>query len=565
MRYLWKYEDAPAASEVRAFAQAIRAPEVVAKILMQRGVHNADDARAFLKPKLENLHDPFKMLGMDRAVERILRAIERGEAVMVFGDYDADGTTSVALMTHYLKRHLAEVIPYIPDRHEEGYGLSITGMERAAEAGCGLVIALDCGIKGHREIEWANDHGLDVIVCDHHLPGSSLPEAWAILNPKQDGCSYPYKELCGCGVGFKLMQGVQQALEAPFEELVEYLDLVAVAISADLVPITGENRILAFHGLQQLQESPRPGLKACLPNSAQSLSMGDVAFQVAPRINAAGRLQHGIFAVEMLMSETEDAGNDWGERITRNNEDRKEVERTIAREALEMLRADNSTKIRKTTVVYHEGWHKGVVGIVASRLQSHYYRPTVVLTESNGFITGSVRSVKGFDVHAAIESCADLLEQFGGHASAAGLSMHPDKLNAFAERFEEVVASTLDPSLEVPVIRVDAPLEFQEITWDLKRWLNWMEPYGMGNPQPVFAFQGVWDSGRARIVGSDASHLKLQITDGQFEIDGIGFGLANKLDLVRNGRPFNICFRIVENNFRGKRKLEIQAVDIEPS
>lgn len=564
MKYIWKYVESHAASDVSAFAKAIRAPEVVAKVLMQRGVHSPEEARAFLKPKLENLHDPFDMRGMDRAVERVLRAIEQDEPVMVFGDYDADGTTSVALVAHYLKKHLSEVIPYIPDRHQEGYGLSIAGMEHAAEAGCKLVIALDCGIKGHREIDWAHEHGLDVIVCDHHLPGSTLPQALAVLNPKQDDCSYPYKELCGCGVGFKLIQGVQQVLKAPFEELIEYLDLVAVAISADLVPITGENRILAFHGLQRLQESPRPGLKACLPNSEQGLSMGDVAFQVAPRINAAGRLQHGIFAVEMLMSETEDAGRAWGERITRNNEDRKEVERTIAQEALEMLQADESSKNRKTTVVYHERWHKGVVGIVASRLQSHYYRPTVVLTESNGFITGSVRSVKGFDVHAAIESCADLLEQFGGHASAAGLSMIPEKLEAFAERFEEVVARTLDESLEVPVIRIDSALEFHEISWELKRWLNWMEPYGMGNPQPVFAFQRVWDTGRARNVGSDQSHLKLQITDGQNEMDGIGFGLGNKIDLVRNGQPFNICFRLVENHFRGNRKLEIQAVDIEP-
>ena len=562
MKYEWIQEPAPAEEAIRKFADELRAPDVVARILIQRGFDTKEKARAYLKPLWENTHNPLEMRGMSVAIERIEQALANGEAIMVFGDYDADGTTSVALVSTYLQKYHPEIYPYIPDRHDEGYGLSIAGMQRAEELGCKLVIALDCGIKGHREIEWAQSRGIDVIVCDHHLPGATLPPAYAILNPKQPDCTYPYKELCGCGIGFKLIQGLHETAGRPLEELQEYTDLVAVAISADLVPIDGENRILAFYGLKRLMEAPRPGLRACLPQKEGALSMGDVAFQIAPRINAAGRLQHGIQAVQMLMSETLDEGEEWGRRISENNETRKGVEREITQQALTLIESAQWEN-RKTTVVYHPSWHKGVVGIVASKLQAHYYRPTVVLTESKGLITGSVRSVKGFDVHAAIEACEDLLEQFGGHASAAGLSLRPERLDEFTNRFDNVVAQTLDADLEIPRIRVDAELSLADISWDLKRWLDWMEPFGMGNPQPIFALRGVRDTGNARLVGQDQAHLKFALTDGQRQIAGIGFHLGDKMSLISAGQRVDVCFRLVENHFRGQRNLEIQMVDVQ--
>lgn len=560
----WKLKPQPDEQLVQGLVHD-RCPHLAAMLLAQRGITEHAAASTFFRPAFEHLHDPFLMADMLPAVERIERALGENERIMVYGDYDVDGTTAVALVYAFLQRFTGNTTFYIPDRYSEGYGISTQGIEHAKRDGVGLIIALDCGIKSNDKVDLANSFGIDMIICDHHRPGDTLPAAVAVLDPKRDDCPYPYKELSGCGIGFKLVQGIAQRNGIELVELEPLLDLVAVSTACDIVPVNGENRVLTHFGLKRLNNDPRPGIRAMMQmaNVKKRLGVTELVFTIGPRINAAGRIEHGKQAVELLLAKDQAQADQMGLRVDGNNTQRQELDKDMTRDALDLIAQDKVARDAWSTVVFSETWHKGVIGIVASRLIEQYYRPTVVLTASNGKAVGSARSVKGFDVYEAINACSDLLDQFGGHMYAAGLSMPLENVDAFRERFEAVVRETIDPALRMPEEEVDAEVKLVELDDKLARILHHMAPYGPGNMRPVFLTRGVVDTGMARIVGDD--HLKMQVrmagTNGP-SFDAIGFRLAEHYERVKSGQPFSILFTLEENEWNGRRTLQLNIKDI---
>ncbi|MBK6370855.1 MAG: single-stranded-DNA-specific exonuclease RecJ [Flavobacteriales bacterium] len=544
-----------------------RCPEVAARLLAQRGIADPETASIFFRPKLDQLHDPFLMADMLAAVERIEQALGENERIMVYGDYDVDGTTAVALVYSFLTRFTGNITFYIPDRYSEGYGISFQGIEHAKEDGVKLIIALDCGIKAIDKVARANEFGIDMIICDHHRPGETLPAAVAVLDPKRDDCPYPFKELSGCGIGFKLVQGIAQRNGVDPIELEPLLDLVAVSTACDIVPVDGENRVLTHFGLKRVNNNPRPGIKAMLQmaNVKRTLGVTELVFTVGPRINAAGRIEHGRQAVELLLAKDQAQADAMGVRVDGNNVARQELDRETTRAALELFTIDPALRDSWSTVVFNEEWHKGVIGIVASRLIEQFYRPTIVLTESQGKAVGSARSVRGFDVYEAINACSDLLDQFGGHMYAAGLTMPLENIPAFRDRFEAVVRKTLPPALRVPEEEVDAEITFSDINDPLARILHHMAPFGPGNMKPVFLTRGVVDTGSARIVGDDHLKMSLRMAGGDGRVlDAIGFRLGAHLEAVKSGEPFSVLYNLEENEWNGRTTLQLNIKDLKP-
>ncbi len=563
----WEIKAAGDRAAVEALSEAIHVNLHLANLLVQRGITSYEEAKAYFRPSLDDLHDPFLMKDMNRAIDRITTAIDSHERILIYGDYDVDGTTSVALLYSFFSEFYDNLGYYIPDRYSEGYGISCKGIDFARENNYSLVIALDCGIKAVEEIKYANGKGVDFVVCDHHLPGEKLPDAVAILDPKQPGDEYPYKELSGCGVGFKLMQAYARINDIPFEQLIPYLDLVAVSTASDIVPITGENRILVYHGLEQLNKHPRTGLRSIMLSAgleSKEVTVEDIVFRIGPRINAAGRMESGSRAVDLLVSDNRRAAEGISDQINIFNRDRREVDQKITQEALAMISDDPAMVNRKTTVVFDEKWHKGVVGIVASRLIETYYRPTIVLTESNGFLTGSARSVQGFDLYQALEACGDLLETFGGHMYAAGLTLRREKLEDFSERFEKIVEKNITEEQMIPTVVIDEELALDEITEKFVNILKQMTPFGPGNLAPVFISRGVRDTGNGRVVGNNGGHLKLELVQGDHgrAFPAIAFNMADKYDLVSGGQSFDVCYTLEENEFRGRKTLQLNVKDI---
>lgn len=559
----WTIKPKPEQEAIDQLSEALGVENLVAQLLIQRGITNFEEAKAFFRPELTHLHDPFLMKDMDKAVQRIEQAIAKGENMLVYGDYDVDGTTSVALMSSFLMETYPNVATYIPDRYLEGYGISFQGIDFAADNDVSLMIALDCGIKAIDQIKYAKEKGIDVIVCDHHRPGQQLPEAVAVLDPKQEDCEYPYKELCGCGVGFKLIQALASKQGKTIKDLMPYLDLVATAIAADIVPITGENRVLAHYGLQVINEHPRTGIKALIDQTKKrELTITDVVFIIAPRINAAGRMKHGQHAVTLL-SETDFAqAQQYAAEIELFNTERRSLDQEITQEALVQIQ-ENQEEDKFTSVVYNENWHKGVIGIVASRLTETYYRPTLVFTKSGDKLAASARSVKGFDIYNALEGCSDCLEQFGGHMYAAGLTLLEEQYEAFKNQFEKVVSETIDPKLLQPEIAVDAKIAMHQITPKLMRILKQFAPFGPGNMTPIFMAEGLKDTGYARGVGEDEKHLKCSVYQpGSNPIGAIGFNLGDKLNVVKRIKPFDAVFSLDENEWNGTVSLQLKLRDI---
>ena len=563
----WTLKSKPEKEKVQKLQNELQINEIIATLLVQRGIETFDQARQFFRPSLADLHNPYLMKDMDKAVSRIEKAIADGENILVFGDYDVDGTTAVSLVSSYLKSFYPNVATYIPDRYDEGYGISYKGIDFAEDNEFTLIIALDCGIKSVDHIAYANDRNIDFIICDHHRPGDMLPEAVAVLDPKREDCSYPYDELCGCGVGFKLVQALAQNRNQTIGDLIPYLDLVATAIAADIVPITGENRVLAKFGLEVINSNPRPGIKALIQNLKKKvLTITDVVFIIAPRINAAGRIKHGNEAVALLTEYDLDQAEIFASEIEQHNSDRKDLDKQITVEALSQIEENNETN-RFTTVVYHENWHKGVIGIVASRLTETYYRPTIVFTKSGDKLAASARSVKDFDVYNALEACAEHLEQFGGHMYAAGMTLKEENYTAFKEAFERVVEQTIHPDLLIPEISADVEIELSDINEKLIRLLNQFEPFGPQNMTPVFMTKGVKDTGYAKGIGQNEEHLKLFVKQsrsfGSSEGFGaIGFGLGDKLELVKNQNLFDVVFCIDENEFNGNVTVQLRLKDL---
>ncbi|WP_321299955.1 single-stranded-DNA-specific exonuclease RecJ [Marinifilum fragile] len=567
MEKRWVINEPGDEETVGALMESLGVDRVIANLLVQRGITTFDMAKAFFRPSLDDLYDPFLMKDMTKAVDRLVIAMEKQERVMVYGDYDVDGTTSVALVYTYLKSHFDFIDYYIPDRYSEGYGISKTGIDYAAENNISLVIALDCGIKAIEKIAYASEKGVDFIICDHHTPDENLPNAVAVLDPKRGDCEYPCDVLSGCGVGFKLMQGLSIRKNWQFETLIPLLDLLAVSIASDIVPITGENRVLTYYGLKQLNENPRLGLKTILKLAGVSkdLSVNDIVFKIGPRINAAGRIQSGNHAVQLLIAEREEAATLIGDTINGLNEDRKELDHNITDEALERVAKSKTLLEKKSTVLFDRNWHKGVIGIVASRMIETYYKPTVILTESNGFATGSARSVDGFDLYNAISACSDLLENFGGHKYAAGLTMKIENVSAFQQRFEEYVCENITDDMLVPQIKVDASIKLSDITPKFFRVLKQFEPFGPKNMTPVFISEKVVDYGYSRPVGRNKEHLKLSVVDDIREGDvkgGIAFSMGNLYSKISSGSPFDVCYSVQENEYMGKVETQLMVRDI---
>ena len=557
-----------------------------ARMLVVRGIQTADEARAFVRPSLDKLHDPFLMRDMDKAVERLHRAIAQNEKILIYGDYDVDGTTAVALMYRFLEGVQSPIADcqspnidyYIPDRYTEGYGVSTQGIDYAAEQGCKLIITLDCGIKAVEKVAYANSKGIDVIVCDHHTPGDTLPDAVAVLNMKRKDCPYPYKDLSGCGVGFKLAQAYTQrylieakgneAIRLSGERLLPLTQLLAMSIASDIVPITGENRILAHFGIQQLNKAPFTGVSAIMQVAgieAKKLTINDLVYRIGPRINACGRMKSGRAAVELLLTNDPVFARQQAEEVNQNNEDRRDCDTETTKEALLQLQDDPTYAERRSTVVYAPHWHKGVVGIVASRLTETYYRPTIVLTAGeNGIISGSARSVGGFDIYAAIDSCHDLLTNFGGHKYAAGLSMHIDDLPAFRERFEAYVAAHIQPNQLQPTLEIEAEIQLGDITKSFYNVLRHLEPFGPGNPRPLFVSRRLINHRDTRAVGKEREHLRLDVTDRQNAITGIAFGRADMAEYIQNGNAVDICYELNENTFNHYTTIQMMVQDIQP-
>jgi len=549
----------------QALAEKLGTGLSIAKLLVQRGITTFEDARKFFRPQLAGLHDPFLMKDMDKAVARIEQAIQAGENIMVYGDYDVDGTTSVALMSSFLKFRYPNVTTYIPDRYAEGYGVSYQGIDYAEDNDVSLIIALDCGIKAIDKVAYAKDKGIDFVICDHHRPGNEIPDAAAVLDPKRGDCNYPYDELCGCGVGFKLIQAIARKNNEPEETLLPYLDLVATAIGADIVPITGENRILAYHGLHVINVAPRKGIRSLL-GERKNVTITDVVFIVAPRINAAGRMKHGLHAVNLLTEEDETISASYAEEIETYNSDRRSTDKTITEEAKQQI-MDLQEENRLTTVVYDEQWHKGVIGIVASRLTETWYRPTLVFTKSGERLAASARSVKGFDVYEALEACSEHIEQFGGHKYAAGLTLLEAEYENFKRKFEEVVSKTIDRQLLTPEIAIDTELNFHEITPKFYRILKQFAPFGPGNMSPVFLTRNLTDTGFGKCVGADKNHLKCQVKQegSNIKFDVIGFNLGEKLNLIEQGKKFDAVYSLDENTWNGNTTIQLKLKDIRES
>jgi single-stranded-DNA-specific exonuclease len=561
---------------VKKLAGELNIDQPLANLLAQRGIRTFEESKAFFRPSLDDLHDPFLMKDMDKAIDRIGKALKKGEKILVYGDYDVDGTTAVSLVYLYFRQYTDRIDYYIPDRYTEGYGISIRGIDFAAEKGFSLVIALDCGIKAVEKIQHANSKGVDFIICDHHRPGSDLPDACAVLDPKRPDCTYPYKELSGCGIGFKLVQAYARKADLPFEKLVQYLDLVAVSIASDIVDITGENRILAHFGLTLINTKPRPGLEAVLqyggvgrapangmPYFTKELTITDLVFLIGPRINAAGRIESGNNSVRLLISDNMEEAKTIGKQIDCYNTERKNLDATATQQALEMIGGSEIQRNARSTVIFHPEWHKGVIGIVASRLTETYYRPTIVLTQAGGLITGSARSVKDFDVYDAIDACSDLLEHFGGHKFAAGLSLKPENLDRFKTRFEEAVAERLKGIELMPEIEVDMELPLYAISSRFYSILKQFAPFGPGNMSPIFRTDGVIDAEGSRVVGKN--HLKLNIAHPEIPggpFAGIAFQQGVHFRLIEKKIPFNICYNIEENEWNGTRSLQLNVKDI---
>ena len=562
----WTLKPKPSEETVQHLAKALNVEDFVATLLVQRGIETFEDARRFFRPSLADLHDPYLMKDMEKAVARIEKAIENEENILVFGDYDVDGTTAVSLVSSYLKTYYPNVATYIPDRYDEGYGISFKGIDFADDNGFSLIIALDCGIKSIDHVRYAKAKNIDFIICDHHRPGEFLPEAVAILDPKRDDCSYPYDELCGCGIGFKLIQALGQNRNETIDDLIPYLDLVSAAIAADIVPMTGENRVLAYFGLQVINSDPRPGIKAIIHQiKKQTLDITDVVFIIAPRINAAGRIKHGNHAVELLTEFDFEQAQQFASEIEAYNSERKDLDKLITKEALKQIE-ENNEKERFTSVVFQEDWHKGVIGIVASRLIETYYRPTLVFTKSGDKYAASARSVKGFDVYNALEACTEHLEQFGGHMYAAGMTLKEENYQIFKEAFEKEVERTIQPDMLTPEIVVDAEIDFADITPKLIRILKQFEPYGPQNMTPIFLTKNIKDTGYGKPMGQEEEHLKLFVKQsrslGTEGLAAIGFNLGNKIELTTHQKPFQAVYCIDENEWNGKVSLQLRLRDI---
>lgn len=568
MDKIWKVKEQGDTNVIKHLSAALNVNMVIANLLAQRGIRSFNEARTFFRPMLSDLHDPFLMKDMDKAVARLGKAVKDQEKVLIYGDYDVDGTTSVALMYQFLRSRITKLDFYIPDRYSEGYGISPRSIDYAAENNFSLVIVLDCGIKAVEKIRQAKEKGIDFIICDHHNPDDTLPDAVAVLDPKRTDCSYPCKDLSGCGVGFKLLQAYSLQNDIPVVELYDLLDLVVVSIASDIVPVMGENRVLAHYGLKKLNSNPSLGLKTIIKFSGldgQHITISDIVFKIGPRLNASGRIEHGKKSVEILVVQDEEEAARLGDEINSYNEIRKTLDRDITQEALDMIAHDPIQEERNATVLYNRDWHKGVVGIVASRLTEHYYRPTVILTESNGMATGSARSVKDFDLYEAIGQCSDLLESYGGHMYAAGLTMKIDNIPAFTRRFEEIVKKAIPDAQQTEILEADCKIQLSEITPKFYRILKQFEPFGPHNMNPLFITEDILDNGTSRCVGRNLEHLKLDLvepTGNSPVFPAIAFNQADHFEAISQGLPFDICFSVAENEFRGKTNIQLYIRDI---
>lgn len=564
----WKIETLSEEQELQCkhLARELRISEPSARLLVVRGITTGEEARRFVRPSLADLHDPFLMQDMDRAVERLLRAVESRERIMVYGDYDVDGTTAVALMYTFLRTQTDNLVFYVPDRYREGYGISFQGIDTAEAEGCSLIIALDCGIKAVDKVAYATERNIDFIICDHHTPGDELPAAVAVLNMKRQDCGYPYKELSGCGVGFKLVQAYALRKGIPMERIYTLLPLLAMSIASDIVPVTGENRILAFYGLRQMNACPSVGIQAITSVAgieAKSITMSDLVFKIGPRINACGRMKSGKEAVELLITEDAAFARRQAEEVNNYNNERRDYDTRTTEEALEMLRTDPDNERKHTTVVYSPSWHKGVVGIAASRLTEVYYRPTIVLTAGeNGIISGSARSVGSFDIYSAIDACRDLLTNFGGHKFAAGLSMLEANLPEFRRRFEEYVAAHIIPDQMQPTLHIEAEIALADITPQFFNILRHLEPFGPGNPRPVFLTRDLINNHGTRRVGKTGEHLRLDVTDRTAAMAGIAFGQGDKALHLQNGGSADICYHIEPNTYNHQTTIQMMGIEV---
>ena len=558
----WTLKPQPEKEKVEKLAKELQVNSTIASILCQRNIETFEDAKNYFRPNLEQIHDPFLMKDMDVAVSRIETAIANNENILIYGDYDVDGTTAVSLVSSYLKTIYSNIATYIPDRYAEGYGVSYKGIDFAHDNDFSLIIALDCGIKAIEKVAYATKKNIDFIICDHHKPGPEIPKAIAVLNAKRNDCTYPFDELCGCGVGFKLIQALGVSRHKTIEDFLPYLDLVATAIAADIVPMNGENRVLAYYGLEVINQNPCNGIKAIIQQTKKTeLTITDVVFTIAPRINAAGRMKHGNYAVELLTEMDFDAAAEFAASIEIFNADRKELDKKITDEAIIQI-IDNEEEKGFSTVVYQEDWHKGVIGIVASRLIEKYYRPTLVFTKSGDMLAASARSVKGFDVYNALQECEEFIEQFGGHKYAAGLTLRPENYTNFKDKFEEVVKRTIDTKLLTPEISVDAAIDFSEITPKFFRIIQQMAPFGPLNMKPVFSSTSVRDNGYGKQVGANKAHLKLNLFQGDNKktFNAIGFNLGTKMEFVQN--DFDVAYALDENEWNGHKNLQLVLKDI---
>ena len=563
MNYTWNFKPLPPQATVIQLQQELNISEPLAILLAQRGITTFQQAKDFFRPTLSQLHNPFLMKGMKEAVERLDQALKNNETILIYGDYDVDGTSAVSLMERYLSTFTSKLFTYVPNRYTEGYGISFQGIDYAEAQGCTLIIALDCGIKAIDKVQYAKEKGIDCIIADHHRPSDQVPDAVAVLDPQQADCPYPYKELCGCGLGFKLAQAYHEYLQRPFSELMPLLDLVAVATAADIVPMNGENRTLMYFGLEVINQQPSAGVKALFGEHQGAITVSDVVFKAAPRINAAGRIEHGKYAVALLTEPDAEKALLKAQEIDELNTHRKELDSYIAEQALGQIES-NGEQNRYTSVVLNEEWHKGVIGIVASRLIEHYYRPTIVFTKSGDKYAASARSVQGFDIYEALEQCSEYLEQFGGHKYAAGLTLLPEQYPLFKEAFETVVKQTINPELRTPKLSIDTALPLSKLTQKFYNILKQFEPFGPQNLPPLFYAENVVDTGFAKHIGKTNEHLKLCLREvgNTTYFDAVGFGLAHKLPLITSGKPFSIVYSVEENVWNGKVSLQLQVRDI---
>ena len=553
----------------KELADKLAISPVICQLLVKRGITTEEEANKFFKPSLNDLHDPFLMPDMDKAVKRLNKALGEREKILVYDDYDVDGTTAVSLVYKFLRPYTTLLDYYIPDRYDEGYGISYKGIDYAADTDVKLIISLDCGIKAIEKIEYAKKKGIDFIICDHHMPDDTLPDAVAVLDAKRVDSNYPYEHLSGCGVGFKFMQAFAKSNNFPFADLEKLLDLCAVSIASDIVPITGENRIMAYYGLKQINSNPSLGLKGIIDVcglTGKEITMSDIVFKIGPRINASGRMMNGKEAVDLLLAKDSESAREKSENINQYNDERRELDKKITDEANAIIDDFQDMADRKAIVVFNPAWHKGVIGIVASRLTEKYYRPAVVLTKSSELITGSARSVAGFDIYKAIESCRDLLENFGGHTYAAGLSLKEENLEAFTNRFLQLAADEIVPEQMVPQLDVDAILDFKDINAKFMHDLKKMSPFGPDNQKPVFCSRRVKDYGTSKLVGKDLEHIKLELIDANSNspIHGIAFGMHKHSKHIKGMKPFNICYTVEENTYNGNTSLQLMIKDIKP-